>query len=184
MAKALARTRKTQRSSVLPVEIVERRIYVIRGTKVMLDSSLAELYEVSTGNLNLAVKRNIARFPADFMFQLTRKEAASLVLQSAIPNVRGGRRTLPYAFTQEGIAMLAAVLNSPKAIQVSIAIMQAFVKLREMLATHADLAKKIEDLELKFTSHDEELRTVFDSLRQLLEPPERPKRQIGFPSSK
>src|SRR6266498_434189 len=125
--------------ATIPVELVERRIYLIRGQKVMLDSDLAELYQVLTKNLNLAVRRNLDRFPEDFMFQLTAEEAESLRLQFATSNVgRGGRRYMPYAFTEHGVAMLSSVLNSPRAVQMNILIIRAFVKLREMLASHKD----------------------------------------------
>ena len=125
---------------------IERRIYLIRKQKVMLDSDLAELYGVETFNLNKAVKRNIDRFPDDFMFQLSQEEAESLRFQIGMSKVsgRGGRRYLPYAFTEQGVAMLSSVLNSKRAVQVNIAIMRAFVKLRELLATHKDLAQKLE----------------------------------------
>jgi ORF6N domain-containing protein len=123
------------------VELIERRIYLIRGQKVMLDSDLADLYQVTTGNLNLAVRRNIDRFPEDFMFQLTKEENNSLLLQFArAKKGRGGRQTQPYAFTELGVAMLSSVLNSERAVQVNIVIMRAFVRLRELLATHNDLA--------------------------------------------
>ena len=123
----------------LPLELIERRIYVIRGQKVMLDADLAELYQAPTKNLNLAVRRNTERFPEDFMFQLTAEEAESLRLQSATSKLgRGGRRYLPYAFTEHGVAMLSSVLNSQRAVQMSILIIRALVKLRELLATHKD----------------------------------------------
>jgi hypothetical protein len=129
-------------SPLVPVEVIERRIYLIRGQKVMLDQDLAELYGVTTGNLNLAVRRNQLRFPEDFMFQLSAEERASLILQSARAKGRGGRRTPPYAFTEQGVAMLSSVLKSQRAVLVNIVIMRAFVKLREMLATHRDIRKR------------------------------------------
>src|ERR1035441_3147216 len=129
----------------VPVELVERRIYLIRGQKVMLDSDLAELYQVTTGNLNLAVRRNSKRFPEDFMFQLTKEEADTLLLQIARAKTgRGGRQTSPYAFTELGVAMLSSVLNSERAVQMNIIIMRAFVRMRELLASHKDLAEKVE----------------------------------------
>lgn len=131
----------------MPLELIERRIYVIRDQKVMLDSDLAELYQVATFRLNEAVKRNRNRFPEDFMFQLTKQEADALTSQFAMSNSgRGGRRTRPYAFTEHGVAMLSSVLNSPRAVQMNIVIIRAFVKLREVLASHKDLARKIEQL--------------------------------------
>jgi hypothetical protein len=141
----------------VPVERIERKIYFIRDQKVMLDSDLAELYEVTTGNLNLAVRRNGRRFPEDFMFQLT-AEAEALLLQFARSKGRGGRRTPPYAFTEHGVAMLSSVLNTERAAQMNIVIIRAFIKLREVLATHKDLARKIDDLEDKYQEHDHELK--------------------------
>ena len=134
---------------------------------MLLDNDLAELYGVSTGNLNLAVRRNMQRFPEDFMFQLTPEEHAPLLLQFARAN-RGGRRTQPYAFTQEGVAMLSSVLGSERAVQVNIAIMRAFVRLRQLLSTNADLTRKLEEMEKKY---DGQFKVVFDALRQLMSSP-------------
>lgn len=158
---------------------IERRIYLIRKQKVMLDSDLAELYGVTTKRLNEQVRRNLKRFPEDFMLQLNADEASLLRSQFATSNVgRGGRRYLPYAFTEQGVAMLSTVLNSERAIQVNIAIMRTFVQLREMLATHKDLAQKLEALEKKY---DRQFKVVFDAIRQLMGPEEPPKQQrIGF----
>lgn len=167
-------------SGLVPVEveIIERKIYFIRGHKVMLDADLATLYGVSTKRLNQQVGRNLNRFPADFMFQLTKEESESLRLQFATSKTgRGGRRTPPYAFTEQGVAMLSSVLNSDRAAQVNIAIMRAFVRLRELLATHKDLARKIEEMEKKY---DAQFRGVFDAIRQLMTPSQTPHRQIGF----
>jgi len=172
----------------ISAEFIERRIYLIRKQKVMLDTDLAELYGVETFNLNKAVKRNINRFPEDFMFQLTKEEAESLRFQTGMSNLRsqsgisnsgrGGRRYLPYAFTEQGVAMLSSVLRSNRAVQVNIAIMRTFVKLREMLTTHKDLAQKLETLEKKY---DRQFKVVFDAIRQLMKPEEPPKQQrIGF----
>jgi hypothetical protein len=162
--------------------MIERRIYFIRGQKVMLDSDLAELYGVPTYRLNEQVKRNLKRFPDDFMRQLKMKDANSLTSQIAMSNVgRGGRRTRPYVFTEQGVAMLSSVLNSERAVQVNIAIMRAFVNLREGSATHKELAHKIAGLERKFKAHDSQIEEVFDAIRQLLEPkPVPPGRRIGF----
>lgn len=144
----------------------------------MLDSDLAELYEVPTRRLNEQVKRNITRFPADFMFQLTDKEADNLRSQIATSSsAHGGRRYLPFVFTEQGVAMLSSVLNSERAVQVNIAIMRAFVKLREMIASHKDLARKLDSLEKKY---DAQFKIVFDAIRELMKPPEKPKRKIGF----
>jgi hypothetical protein len=176
---------------------VERRIYFVRGEKVMLDYDLAALYGVDTGVLNRAVKRNRERFPQDFMFQLDPDEWERLRCQIGISNKhagsglrfqsetsksrRGGRRYLPYAFTEQGVAMLSSVLRSPRAVQVNIAIMRTFVRLREMLLSNADLARKLSDLEKKY---DTQFKVVFDAIRELMTPPETPKRQIGFHASK
>jgi hypothetical protein len=131
----------------VPAEIVENKIYLIRGKKVMIDKDLAELYEVTTSYLNRQVRRNIARFPDDFMFQLTQKEFDHLICHFGTSK-KGGTRKLPLVFSEQGIAMLSGVLNSPRAIQVNISIMRAFVKLRELMLTHKDLARKIEELEI------------------------------------
>lgn len=144
----------------------------------MLDANLAELYGVTTGALNQAIKRNAERFPEDFMFQLTAEEYNSLISQIAISKPgRGGRRKLPYAFTEQGVAMLSSVLNSERAIQVNIAIMRAFVLLRRMLLSHEDLARKVDALEKKY---DTQFKVVFDAIRALMEPPKPPRRRIGF----
>lgn len=160
------------------VEIIERRIYLIRGQKVMLDSDLAELYEVPTGNINRAVKRNADRFPQDFMFRLTAEEAKSLRFQIGISNEgRGGRRYAPNVFTEQGVAMLSSVLNSERAVQVNIAIMRTFVQLREMLLSNEELNSKLAAMERKY---DAQFKVVFDALRKLLQAPTPPRRQIGF----
>ena len=168
--------------ALIPIEIIERKIYLIRSQKVMLDSDLAELYGVKTFNLNKAVKRNIDRFPQDFMFHLTKEEADSLRFQIGMSKSegRGGRRYLPYAFTEQGVAMLSSVLRSERAIHVNIAIMRVFVKLREFLSTHKELAHKLAELERKIERHDEEIKAIFDAIRQLMTPPEKAKRKIGF----
>jgi hypothetical protein len=164
--------------SLVPVERIERAILSIRGEKVMLDGDLAEIYGVETRILNQAVKRNIERFPADFMFQLAFKEAEALRSQIVISNEgRGGRRYLPYAFTEHGALMLANVLNSERAAQTSVQVVRAFVRLRQMLASNAELARKLAALENKY---DAQFKVVFDAIRQLMSPPARPKREIGF----
>jgi phage regulator Rha-like protein len=160
--------------------VIERKIYLIRGQKVVLDSDLARLYQVPTKSVNLAVKRNVSRFPKDFMFRLTKKEAESLRFQIETSNGRGGRRYLPYAFTEHGVAMLSSVLSSDRAVQMNIAIIRAFIKLRDILATHKELAQRLENLELKYQEHDHELQAVFEAIRQLLSTPDPPKRNIGF----
>jgi hypothetical protein len=161
----------------VPVELIERRIFLIRGHKVMIDADLADLYQVTTGNLNLAVKRNLDRFPEDFMFHLTMKEFEVLRLQFAISN-RGGRRYLPYTFTEQGVAMLSSVLTSKRAVQVNIAIVRTFARLREMLATHKDLARKLNEMEKKY---DRQFKVVFDAIRDFMSPASSShKRRIGF----
>ncbi|HYL98933.1 MAG TPA: ORF6N domain-containing protein [Blastocatellia bacterium] len=164
---------------LIPVEVIERRILLIRGHKVMLDTHLADLYEVPTFRLNEAVKRNRRRFPEDFMFHLTKEEALALTSQFAMSKRgRGGRRTLPYVFTEQGVAMLSTVLNSERAIAVNIAIMRTFVRLRQILATHKELAERLIAMEKKY---DRQLKVVFDILKQLMEPPPgEPKQPIGF----
>ncbi len=164
--------------SLIPVEIIEQKILLIRGHKVILDADLAELYGVESKILNQAVKRHIKRFPTDFMFQLTNQELINLRSQSVTSSQWGGRRYAPYAFTEQGVAMLSSVLSSDRAIEVNILIMRSFVKLREMISTHKDLAKKLESLEQKY---DSQFKMVFDAIRQLMAPPEpKKKRAIGF----
>lgn len=162
---------------------IENKIFLIRDKKVMLDRDLAELYRVTTGNLNKAVKRNIERFPEIFMFQLTKNELGSLRFQFGSLKRGQHRKYLPYAFTEQGVAMLSSVLKSKRAIQVNIQIMITFTKIREILATHKDLQRKIETLEGKYKQHDQQFKIVFEVIRQLLEPPpapEKPKGRIGF----
>src|SRR5215813_13839553 len=164
--------------SLLSTGFIERRIYLIRKQKVMLDTDLAELYGVRSIRLREQVKRNRERFPEDFMFRLSNKEVDVMVSQNAIPSRQHLGGSLPYVFTQEGVAMLSSVLRSERAVQVNIAIMRTFVKLREMLATHKDLAEKLEALEKRY---DRQFKVVFDAIRQLMRPGEPPKQQrIGF----
>lgn len=155
---------------------IENRIYLIRGQKVMLSHHLAELYRVETKTFTRAVQRNRERFPDDFMFQLTKEELEILRCQIGTSSW-GGIRYLPYAFTEQGVAMLSSVLRSKRAVLVNIEIMRAFVKLRQMLAAHTDLARKLDALEKKY---DSQFKVVFDAIRQLMTPPEKTKRQIGF----
>jgi hypothetical protein len=163
--------------TLIPLEVIERRILLIRGQKVMLSTHLAELYDVETRVLNQAVKRNISRFPEDFMFQLNTSEAEQLVSQNVIPHKKYFGGSLPYAFTEQGVAMLSSVLNSERAIKVNIEIMRAFVRLRRILASHADLARKLEALEKKY---DAQFSIVFEAIREMMKPPESKKRPIGF----
>jgi phage regulator Rha-like protein len=159
------------------MERIERAILSIRGEKVMLDSDLAELYGVETKALNRAVKRNASRFPSDFMFQLTVEEVTNLRCQSGTSSSYGGRRHLPYAFTEHGALMLANVLNSERAAQTSVQVVRAFIRLRQLLASNAAMARKLAALEKKY---DAQFKTVFEAIRQLMSPPEQPKRKIGF----
>ncbi len=188
-------------ASLIPVRRIESKILLLRGEKVMLDRDLAELYGVETKVLNQAVQRNIERFPEDFMFRLSAEESR-LILRSQVvtssdqksekrpqsePNLRsqvvtsssgyGGRRYLPYAFTEQGVAMLSSVLTSPRAIQVNLAIMRTFVQLRQMLSSHADLSRKLAALEGKY---DKKFRVIFDVIRELMREKKKPKREIGF----
>ncbi len=168
-------------SNIVAAHQIERLIRLIRGHKVMLDADLAELYGVDTRVLVQAVKRNSNRFPADFMFQLSVEEAKSLRSQSVISkNGRGGRRYLPFVFTEQGVAMLSSVLNSERAVEINIQIMRAFVRLREMIASNKDLARKLDALERKLESHDVHIRSLFEAIRQLMTLPEPKKRKIGF----
>jgi hypothetical protein len=178
-------------SDLIPAERIENKIYLIRGQKVMLDRDLAALYGVKTKVLNQAVKRNDRRFPNDFMFQLTNEEALEVLLitrpssRSQSVTLKRGKniKYLPYVFTEQGIAMLSSVLNSEQAIQVNIAIMRVFIKLKQILSTHKELAQKIKELENKFEKHDIEIQGIFDAIRKLMAPPEKSKRKIGFDSN-
>jgi len=167
--------------SVVPVESIEHSILFIRGQKVMLDADLAELYGVLTKVLNQAVKRNKERFPIDFMFQLTKEEKDEVVTNCDHLKRLRFSPTLPHAFTEHGAIMLATILNSPVAVQASIQIVRAFVKLREILATHKDLARKLNEMEKKY---DAQFKAVFDTIRQLMTPPETKRQRIGFTPKK
>ena len=162
---------------IVAVDTVSGRIHLVRGQRVMLDADLAELYGVSTKVFNQAIKRNIERFPADFMFQLSAAEFEILRGQLGTSSGWGGRRYRPYAFTEQGVAMLSSVLRSPRAVQVNIEIMRAFVRLREMLQANAELAKKLASLEKKY---DAQFRVVFDAIRELMAAPVKSTKRIGF----
>jgi len=175
--------------SIVPAERIERAILLIRGQKVMFDADLAALYGVGTKVLVRAVKRNIARFPPDFMFQLTKAEFDDLRRQSGTSNLRsqsgtsswGGRRYRPYAFTEQGVAMLSSVLKSKRAVRVNIEIMRAFVRLRQLLATHTELARRLDQLEARSSEHDRQFIVIIDAIRELMEPPPQKKKgRIGF----
>ncbi len=166
----------------VPVEFIERRIYLIRGQRVMLDTDLAALYQVTTGNLNLAVRRNLGRFPRDFMFQLSKAEFENLRLQFATSSSGyGGRRYLPYAFTEHGVAMLSSVLNSERAVQMNILIIRAFVALRELLATNKDIARKIDELERQQHAQSADIAAIYRLIKRLVSPRRQSRqRPIGF----
>lgn len=163
-------------STIVPIERIRDCIILLRGQKIILDRDLADLYGVETSALNRAVTRNKDRFPSDFTFRLTRQELTSLICQTGISK-RGGTRKLPRAFTEQGVAMLSSVLRSKRAVQVNIEIMRAFVRLRELLSSHKDLEKRLNDLEKKY---DNQFRAVFQAIRELMKPPTSMTRQIGF----
>jgi hypothetical protein len=167
------------KKEIINVESIETKILLIRGQKVILDRNLAKLYGVATRNLNKAVSRNISRFPPDFMSQLNRKKFNNLKFQFGTSSW-GGTRKLPYAFTEQEIAMLSSILRSKRAVQVNIAIMRVFVKLREILSTHNELAQRLKELEMKMATHDEQIAVIFEAINQLLTPPEPPKCKIWF----
>jgi hypothetical protein len=165
--------------TLVPAGRIAQSIHLLRSQKVMLDVDLAALYGVPTGQLNRAVKRNLARFPSDFMFQINRSEARILKCQFGISSW-GGRRGYPFAFTEQGVAMLSSVLNSPRAVKVNIAIMRAFVKLRETLDNNRELGRRFSELQRRVGQHDEEIAAIIDAIKQLMMPPEKPRREIGF----
>lgn len=167
---------KKEQTSLVPAARIERSILMFRGQKVMVDADLATLYDVETKQLVRALKRNIERFPHDFAFQLTANEFENLKCQIGASSSWGGRRTRPWAFTEQGVSMLSSVLRSKRAAQVNIEIMRTFVRLREMLASHADLARRLDDLEKKY---DKQFAAVFDAIRQLMTPPQPGQRELG-----
>ncbi len=172
---------KNEESALVTIDLIERKIYVVREQKVMLDNDLATLYGVTTFNLNKAVRRNIERFPEDFMFQIRVEEYESLKFQIGIANKgRGGRRSMPYVFTEQGVAMLAGVLSSERAVQVNIGIMRAFVSMRKMLSTNEEVSKKLAAIENKLGAHDEHFKKVFTAIRLLMNPPDKSDKAIGF----
>jgi hypothetical protein len=165
--------------AIVSQNAIERKIFLIRGQKVMLDKDLAELYGIATKVFKQAVKRNIKRFPADFMFELT-KEELKILRSQIVTSSWGGIRYYPYAFTEQGVAMLSSVLKSDRAILVNIQIMRVFTRLWQMLATHKELAHKLHDLEQKFAQHDREIAIIFEAIRQLMAPPATRRKKIGF----
>ncbi|MCX6339475.1 MAG: ORF6N domain-containing protein [Candidatus Aureabacteria bacterium] len=172
---------KADGSSLIASGKIESLILLMRGEKVILDADLAGLYGVPTFRFNEAVKRNRNRFPGDFVFQLTQEEVAALISQNAMSKSgRGGRRTLPYAFTEHGAVMAATVLSSPRTIEMSIFVVRAFIHLRNLLSTHKELALKLAELERKIETHDDKIRSLFEAIHEFMAPPEKPKRHIGF----
>ena len=186
MAKVARRSEKRARKEpsvtavLAPVERIERCILLIRGEKVMLDADLAALYGVTTKRLNEQVRRNLSRFPQDFLFQLTAEEKAEVVANCDHLAALKFSSALPYVFTEHGAVMLASVLNSPVAVQASIQVVRAFIKLREILGTQHKLALKLLELENRLGEHDEEIAALFEAIRQLMQPPDKPAKPIGF----
>ena len=174
--------------NLMPIERIENRIFLIRGQKVMLDRDLAGLYGVGTRDLNKAVRRNLERFPDDFMFQLTKEEIVNLMFQFGTSSLKsqfvtsswGGHRKPPYVFTEQGVAMLSSVLKSDRAIQVNILIMRAFVKIKQALATHKEVSRKLNELEQRLDRNDRQIIAIFDAIRKMVEPEEKPGKKIGF----
>lgn len=166
--------------SIIPAESLMNKILVIRNQKIILDRDLANLYNVETRALKQAVKRNIKRFPSDFMFILSKKEIEKMVSQNVIPSKSFLGGANPMAFTEQGVAMLSSVLKSESAIEVNILIMRAFVKLREIISTHKNVADKLKELENKFKDHDDQITQIIQVINQLITPPDPPKKRIGF----
>jgi hypothetical protein len=184
----MAKKKVIKSRSLILTERIENSILLVRGEKVMLDKDLAELYGVETKVFNQAVKRNIKRFPDDFMFQLTQKELETWRSQfvTSNPAAKMSLRRKPYAFTEQGVAMLSSVLHSDRAVEVNIEIMRAFVRIRKLTATHKDLASTLADVEKRLDKHDHHFHAVFETIRQLVEPPtqQQKDRRIGFRSDK
>jgi hypothetical protein len=169
------------KKALVPEEVIVRKILFVRGEKVLLDRDLAELYGAETRVLKQAVRRNRKRFPKDFMFELTKQEFKDWRSQFVISNSdKMGLRYRPMAFTEQGVAMLSSVLNSDRAIEVNIAIMRAFVQLRKMIASNKDLAQKLKELEKRLEKHDEDIKLIFEAIRELMTPPDTPPKKIGF----
>ena len=166
-------------TELIPIEAISQRIFIIRGVKVMLDADLAELYGVMTKSLNLAVKRNIKRFPDDFVFRLTEQEAKNLRFQFETSSW-GGQRYMPYAFTEHGVAMLSAVLKSERAVEVSVFIVRAFIKLRELLASNKDLANKVEEIEREQKTQNKHINAIYRILDKLIDEPVKKEGKMGF----
>jgi phage regulator Rha-like protein len=171
--------KSTKNELQLADELIINKIYYVRDMKVMLDKDLAEMYGVETRVLNQSIQRNLRRFPDDFMFQLSKEEFENLKSQIATSSW-GGTRKMPYAFTEQGVAMLSSVLNSDRAIDVNIQIIRIFTKIREMLSTHKDILLKIEQMERQVVSHSDEIQTIFNVLRELINPPQEKMNPIGY----
>jgi len=165
-------------ADIVPTQKIASKIYVIRNTKVMIDTDLADLYGVETRALNQAVRRNVKRFPKDFMFELTREEI--LRISQVVTSSKIKYAKLVHAFTEQGVAMLSSVLKSERAIEVNIEIMRASVRVREMLGAHRELVARLKELEIRFQDHDEQIQAIFEAIRQLMTPPEKPRKKIGF----
>jgi phage regulator Rha-like protein len=172
--------RSLKSKTIIPINLIEQRIFIIRGVKVMIDRDIAELYGAETKYLNRQVRRNRDRFPNEFVFRLTRKEKEELVTNWHRFELLKHSTALPYAFTEHGVAMLATVLKSQQAVQMSILIVKTFVRLREILTSHRELAEKLQLLETRIDTHDQKIKSIIDTIHQLLLPNEKPKRQIGF----
>jgi len=170
------------KKALVPTEVIVTKILFLRGEKVLLDRDLAELYGVETRVLNQAVKRNERRFPPDFMFRLTEEEKHELVTNCDRFKKLKHSTVLPHAFSEQGVAMLSSVLNSDRAIEVNIAIMRAFVQLRKMIASNKKLARKLKELEARVGEHDEQIQVIFEAIHQLMSPPDKPTKKIGFES--
>ncbi len=173
---------KKNNSVSLSEDFIQKKIYIIREKKVMFDSDLAKLYGVQTKQLNRQVRRNVKRFPEDFMFRLTLEEFQRCQIGTFGTSQKGSRKYLPCVFTEQGVAMLSSVLKSEKAIQVNVAIIRVFVKIKQIIETHKELREKLSQLENKFEKHDAEIQTIFEAIRQLIKPPENIRRRIGFHS--
>jgi hypothetical protein len=174
--------KKSEENALATIDTIERKINIVREQKVMLDSDLAALYGVETRRLNEQVKRNVTRFPEYFMFQLTKDEFENLMSQIATSSSGnyGGRRKLPFVFTEQGVAMLSGVLNSERAVQVNIGIMRAFVNMRKMLSTNEEVSKKLAEIENKLGDHDEHFKKIFTAIRLLMSPTTKAEKQIGY----
>jgi hypothetical protein len=168
------------KEEIIPIEVIENKIYIIRGQKVMLDRDLAILYGIQNIQLKRQVRRNFDRFPVDFMFTLTKEEIEQMVCHFGVPSMSYFGGSVPFAFTEQGVAMLSSILNSKRAVQVNIMIIRAFVKLRLILFTHKEFALKLAELERKYEGHDVDIRQIFDAIKQLMKPPAGKTKRIGF----